>query len=207
MLARLKEFPEILDKYFFKCTLCANCCTGDQKVHLDLYDLYKMAQIQNFDHTGKLFSASLVNLISTERGVYLPRIRFKHKPFRFCPFLINDIQSGYCQLHPKSKPLVCSLAPVGREVDFEQNSDRYFFVKPAVDCPGVARKAENSLNELQQCFKQELSWQKSFFLILQNLQESDWSRTQFTEKLYTFPTQIPFVEILTDLERKYGTPG
>jgi len=199
----MKNFREIKKTYNFKCTLCANCCTGDQKVHLDLYDLYKMARFHNYNSTGLLFSAGLLILVPVDRGVFLPRIRFKHKPFRFCPFLINEAKRGLCSLHPDHKPLVCSLAPVGREVDFKTGTDRYYFVKPAPDCPGVNAETQNVLSDIQQIYNRELDWQKAFFYILHHLQDIHWKREEFLENLYTFPVQIPFEKILSDYKRRF----
>lgn len=205
----MKNFPEIKNTYKFKCSRCANCCTGDQKVHLDLYDLYKLARFHNYAHTGILFAVGLVILIPVEQGVFLPRIRFKHKPFRFCPFLINEAYNGLCSLHPDYKPLVCTMAPVGREVDFENGTDRYLFVKPAPDCPGVHSEVQNNLTDLKEMYTQELNWQKTFFHILHHLQTARWTREVFLEKLYTFHTHIPFSEILSDFERQFisGIPA
>lgn len=199
----MKNFPEIKDTYNFKCTLCANCCTGDQKVYLDLYDLYKLAQFHKYSNTGLLFSAGLLILVPVDRGVFLPRIRFKHKPFRFCPFLINEANRGLCSLHPDHKPLVCSLAPVGREVDFIAGTDRYYYVKPAPDCPGVNSDTQNVLGDIQQIYSRELDWQKAFFFILHHLQDSRWKREEFLENLYTLPTDIPFEDILSEYKRSF----
>lgn len=197
------DFPEIKDSYQFKCTLCANCCTGDQKVHLDLYDLYKLARFHKYRHTGLLFSAGLIVLVPVEQGVFLPRIRFKLKPFRFCPFLINQAQKGLCSLHPDHKPLICSLAPVGREVDFKTGTDRYYYVKPAPDCPGIKDKTQNSLSNLQQTYARELGWQKTFFLILHHLQDENWQRHDYLKCLYTFPAHIPFEETLDEFKHRF----
>ncbi len=199
----MKNFPEIKETYNFKCTLCANCCTGDQKVHLDLYDLYKLARFHKYSHTGLLFSAGLLILVLVEQDVFLPRIRFKHKPFRFCPFLINEAQMGWCSLHPDHKPLVCSLAPVGREIDFKTGTDRYYYVKPAPDCPGVNAKTQNTLSDIQRAYVRELKWQKSFFFILHHLQDNRWKREDFLNNLYTFPTDKPFEETLSEFKRRF----
>jgi len=198
----VENFPVITDTYYFKCTQCGNCCTGDQKVHLNLYDLYKMADYHKFNDTGFLFKNGLVNLIHTKSGVYLPRIRFKVKPFRFCPYLINEEDRGLCKLHPDSKPLICSLAPVGRIIDFEEGSESWLFVKPAPDCPGSSVHHENSLANLKEEFKEELHFQERFFRLLNSIQYLKWERKDSLERLYTFSLLQPFTETLEALEQK-----
>ena len=197
----IETFSVITDTYYFKCTRCGNCCTGDQKVHLNLYDLYKMAVYHSFESSRLLFKSGQVNLIHTKNGVYLPRIRFKVKPFRFCPYLVNGEDTGLCMLHPASKPLICALAPIGRIVDFEEDFERWIFVKPAPDCPGCDAHHAQSLTQLREMFKEELSFQKRFFRLLNTIQPLNWERETFLERLYTFSSSRPFSEILLELEK------
>ena len=197
----IENLPEITDTYYFKCTRCGNCCTGDQKVHLNIYDLYKLAGYHKFADSGQLFSSGLINLIHTKNKVYLPRIRFKVKPFRFCPYLINGENTGLCKLHPDSKPLICSLAPAGRVINFEDDSETWLFVKPAPDCPGSEIKHENSLSALKEEFSTELQYQKRFFRLLNSIQDLNWQRKEFLERLYSFSLLPSFTEILEELEQ------
>ncbi len=197
----VEKFPVITDTYYFKCTRCGNCCTGDQKVHLNLYDLYKMAAYHKFNNSALLFRSGLVNLIRTKNNVYLPRIRFKVNPFRFCPYLINGENTGLCKLHPQMKPLICSLAPAGRVIDFEDNSETWLFVKPAPDCPGAAVHHKNTLNELKEEFNAELEYQKRFFRLLNTIRFLKWERKDFLDRLYSFSSLRPFDEMLFELER------
>ena len=74
----------------FSCTLCGECCSGNMEVFLNSYDLYKIGRFFNKHHTKELFDSNLLEWAPGQNGLTLPRIRFKKKPFPFCPFLIND---------------------------------------------------------------------------------------------------------------------
>ena len=113
------QFPLITDTYQFKCTMCGNCCVGEQTVLLDLLDIYKMACYLNFTNTAQLFEENYVELFKNENEVWLPKIKFKSSPFMFCPFLLSEFISknkfkSFCELHSGYKPLICSMSPIGR---------------------------------------------------------------------------------------------
>ena len=196
------EFPEIHNSFKFKCTLCANCCTGDQKVHLNLNDLYKIAVWHGFQDTGQLFNSALTVLIKTSSNVYLPRIRFKQKPFQFCPYLQNEKSQGLCKLHPENIPFICSLAPVGRVIDFKTETDRFYYVKPAPDCPGDQSGQITFLDDIKDKYAKELEYQKRFFKILNKLQQRQYKRSYFLSEIYTFPINRDFELILSEIEQK-----
>jgi Fe-S-cluster containining protein len=196
-----EQFPEIQEYYNFRCTLCGNCCTGSQQVHLNPFDLYKMARFLTFDSTQNLFSTGLVMLIKTERGVWLPRIRFKRKPFRFCPFLINEETRGLCKLHPDHKPLICSMAPVSRVMDFKQNTETWHLAPPVDDCPGMLSDKPNRLTQFKMDYETELLWQKRFFAILDQVQYKHWSQETFRTRLYVLDTTKPFEGQFVAMER------
>lgn len=189
------NFPIIQNTYNFECTKCGNCCTGDQKVNLNPYDLYKMARYKNFTHTKELFDSGLVHLIFAQNDAWIPQIKFKsmvHKKLIFCPFLINEFDDsnrllGLCSLHPDFKPLICSMAPIGRVFDFKEQTEHYLFVKPAPDCPGVGIKKVNYLSDLEFQFEKELYYEKEFFRMLEQLQSSNYSKEYYLEKFYYFP--------------------
>ena len=181
-----EDFPEIINEYNFRCTLCANCCTGDQSVLLNLYDLYIMAGHLSMANTKQLFDDHWLRLLKIEQNVWLPQVRFKLKPYKFCPFLISDRSEcgkliGLCSLHPENKPLVCAMAPVGRIIDFESDKDEFVYVKPAPDCPGVNIKQVNYLDDLKKNYKIELVYQKRFFNILEHIK-----RKKTTQKVILF---------------------
>lgn len=198
----MEEFTIISNTYRFDCTRCGNCCTGDQKVFLNLYDLYKLARFHKFSNTKKLFDSRIVLLVQDQNQAYLPRLRFKLKPYSFCPFLIHEQSRNHvfktrCMLHPEYKPLICSLAPAGRVIDLDKNSDDFIFVKPAPDCPGVRSQKENSLTELKKTYQQELEYQYSFFRMLQKARAAGLSRNDYLEEIYFFNTEQAFTA-LTD---------
>jgi len=87
---------------------------------------------------------SLVREQTAGRWVWRPRLRFRTRPRRQCPFLINEIAGdgayrGLCSLHPDAKPLVCALSPLAREVTSGPDavSETWSFVPPVEHCPGV----------------------------------------------------------------------
>ena len=147
------KYDKIDNGYFFQCTLCGNCCTGDQTVLLNRFDLWKMGRFLNFSSTRQLFDKGYLELFRGEQNVFFPKIRFKTKPWKFCPFLINEMDDdgrlyGKCSMHQKHKPLICSLAPVARVVDFTEKTDEYYFVPPAPDCSGIDSKNWIELSDL-----------------------------------------------------------
>ena len=201
----MKEFTVIEDHYQFECTRCGNCCTGDQKVFLNLYDLYKLARYHQFDNTQMLFDRGIVLLVRDQNMAFLPRLRFRLKPFAFCPYLMHEelgkknIQT-YCQLHAHFKPLVCSMAPVGRIIDLEKEEDQYVFVKPAPDCPGIKSKKENRLTDTLHAYQQELKFQSAFFRLLQKAREQDFKRESYLDLIYSISTALPFDEVFKSLK-------
>lgn len=198
----ISDFKHITNFYNFSCTNCGNCCTGDQKIHLALYDLYRLARFNKFRDTRQLFDSGIIVLVKTERNVFIPRIRFKVKPFQFCPYLINQPEKGLCSLHPNYKPLICSLAPVGHVVDFENNEQGFLFVKPAPDCPGVDSPYSNLLEDVIKKYEVELDYQKRFFALLNKIQNHNWKRDKFINDLYSLTTEQGFEEQLYAMEQK-----
>ncbi len=194
------KFPIIHESYNFDCTRCGNCCTGDQKVNLNPYDLHKMASYKKFKHTKDLFDNNFVQLVKSQNEAWIPQIKFKSifsKKLKFCPFLINSIDenkllSGLCSLHPKLKPLICSMAPVGRILDFKAQTEQFIFVKPAPDCPGVEIDKANNLADLKYQMKFELSHEKKFLKKLDQIKKGNYSKNYYLQSLYLFPVTDPF---------------
>ena len=207
----MSSFQIIDDTYLFECTKCGNCCTGDIRISLNLYDLYKMARFLKMESTRELFDQNYVSLFKhNEHNVWLPEIQFKTKPLKFCPFLINEADDknyiqGLCSLHPEHKPLICAMAPVGRVLDFDDNSDQFVFMKPAMDCPGVDEKKENHLHEDIKTYKDELNFQKRFFRILEQLKVVDYSKKYYQENLYQFSVEMDFNQTIQSFEDKLIT--
>lgn len=203
------NFSIIKNSYNFECTKCGNCCTGDQKVNLNPYDLYKMARYKGFNHTKDLFDSRLVHLVKSQNNAWIPQIKFKSvskKKLKFCPFLVNQITDdnkllGLCSLHPNLKPLICSMSPVGRVLDFKQETEQYIFVKPATDCPGVERKKANNLVEQIESKKDELDYEKRFIKILDYITLKNIHQKIYIDHLYYFYVHLPFKKIILNLEK------
>jgi Fe-S-cluster containining protein len=210
-------FQIIKTTYSFECTQCGNCCTGDQKVNLNLYDLYNMALYKGFKNTGQLFDAEIVHLVKAQNNVWTPQIKFKsikktsgQKLFSkqdlvFCPFLINELDDqnhlkGLCSLHPHKKPLICTMAPVGRILDLKEGKEDFVFVKPAPDCPGVESQKTNRLADLQNDLADELAYEKRFYKLLESLDKTA-SKSFYLKRIYSFPTILPFEQILKSYEQ------
>ena len=194
------SFIPIAESYKFSCTMCANCCTGDQQVLLTPYDLYKMGRFLHLSNSRQLFEEGWVKLVKGENDVWRPQIRFRSKPFKYCPFLTNELNEdgqlkGRCQLHPQNKPLVCAMAPVGRIVDTEKKKDEYVFIKPAPDCPGMNSRQENRLQDLLKTHRKELDYQWRFFEILQEAKELKLNAKESLSLLYTFSLSDKYEKI------------
>ena len=163
------------------------------------------------ESTRELFDQNYIILFQPEEHkVWLPEIQFKTKPLKFCPFLINEADDknyiqGLCSLHPDHKPLICAMAPVGRVLDFDDDSDQFVFIKPAADCPGVDEKKENHLHEDIKAYKEELNFQKRFFRILEQLKVVDYSKKYYQENLYQFSVEMDFNQTIQSFEDKLIT--
>jgi Fe-S-cluster containining protein len=197
------NFPIIENSYQFECTKCGNCCTGDQRVSLNPYDLYKIALFKGYADTGMLFDYKLVHLVQSQNKAWIPQIRFKSiaKGHRFCPFLINELDEqnkllGLCSLHPDKKPLICAMAPVGRVVDFASGTENFIYVKPAPDCPGVDIQKDNKLSDLQKAMEMELYYEKEFLKILNAIVAKNPPKKYYLDNLYCFPVSSDIKEVL-----------
>jgi len=201
----MDEFTKVTDKYHFKCTSCGRCCTGGQKVFLNLYDLCKLGRYHKYESSRMLFDAGRVVLVKDQNQSYLPRIRFKLKPFQFCPYLLNidtdpDTFRTKCSLHPDNKPLICFLAPLGRVIDLDREIDEYLYINPAPDCPGIESDKENMLSAAVSEFEQELKFQYRFFKILKKAANNELSRQAYLEDIYYFDLRQDFETILAGKE-------
>jgi len=195
------KYKTVKKNYKFECTLCANCCTGDTQILLDFFDLYKMSKFLNFSNSGDLFKRNFVFLTKAENDFWRPQIRFKTKPFKFCPFLNNHIDeekklTGFCQLHSKYKPLVCSMAPIGKRYDFNEEKEEYIFHAPAPDCTGIHRDKLNTISELEKKYKLELTNQTITFHILDKIRIKKMFNEYEMKELYSFPVNQDFNEII-----------
>ena len=117
-------------------------------------DLALLSRRLGVSRPSELKAAGVVALVREDvsgRPVWRPRLRFRTRPRRQCPFLVNDVGEdgayrGLCSLHPDAKPLVCALSPLAREVETRTDSDAvsetWSFVPPVSSCPGVGQGTE-----------------------------------------------------------------
>ena len=159
----------------FECTMCGECCRGDIRISLNLLDLQRMAEFLKLETTGNLFEQGWVDEGTLNEGGFRPYIRFKEKPMRFCPFLENRLDdesgvlSGLCRLHPGHKPLVCSMAPLGRELQFP-NLETWFFTEPIEGCPGCQKATRYDPAGMIGALKPDLDLESRYFQVMENLQ-------------------------------------
>ncbi len=148
------------------------------KVFVNSHDLFKMGRFLGFSHTGELFEGGFICMDKGQNGLFLPRIRFKTRPFSFCPFLINDLGEdgvlrGRCSLHLEHKPLVCRLAPLHRMLDLESGEDVFDFMLPHPGCPGGTAGGIISVKEERQALQRELDFEGRYYALLSRVGEGE----------------------------------
>ncbi len=190
---------------FFNCRCCGDCCSGEMIINLNIYDLFKMARHLSLKNTKELFDKGFVKLSIGQNGVYIPQIKFKTVPYKFCPFLINDLNEemvlkGYCSLHPYKKPLVCILAPYSKEFDTKTKDVNYFYTKPTENCPGELLEGKTS-NILPDSLHLEIEYEGDFFNLLQLIR--DKNLIDYCNKLYYFPTSDNFPELFDKIKSNF----
>jgi Fe-S-cluster containining protein len=139
----------------FRCTICGECCRGDQAVWLNSLDMSRLAEyvdrnerrspaLADCPSPKDYLQAQRIVVVETgQNGALRPRLRFRPGPAGLsCPFLVNDLDEdgrlwGKCTLHyTQAKPLVCRLAPLARTVDLAEGSEVWMEVPPVAGCPG-----------------------------------------------------------------------
>lgn len=136
-----KEWDGVL-VFGYACTCCGECCRGSIDIRLNLEDLWRIARFLGLTETGELTVKGLIREEALEGGGLRYCMRFKQGWFKCCPFLENRLEDngsllGLCCLHREWKPLVCLLAPMGREWDGKSRESVWFFQEPIEGCPGV----------------------------------------------------------------------
>ena len=182
-----------MEPHYFDCKCCGECCSGDMRVFLNPEDLRRMAAASGFQNSRELLSRGLV-IIDHGRGAPLPRIRFKTAAVKCCPFLENRFEEdgsllGLCGLHPDSKPLVCSVAPLFREVDLDSGTESWGFKPPHPGCPGCAVPEEERYlySEIRdEDLLLRLAGETEFFRQLSGLLGQGADEKAVMEKLYFF---------------------
>lgn len=179
--------------YRFQCTLCGDCCWGRQVVRLNKGDLVLLAQYRGFSDTGQLFTAGLVEAVREDSG-WRPRIRFRTRPRRFCPFLVNSLTEegslqGLCSLHPGFKPLVCHLSPLGRTLDLGEKTETWSVIPPVEGCPGMESGQERDSSEDLKPFRKRLEEERRFFELLQRRSPDIQTEEEAVRYLFTWPVE------------------
>jgi len=140
----------------FSCTMCGDCCSGNQIVWLNEEDLALICRHLGLSQATELRAAGLIEYAPHDAGFERARIRFRTRPFKACPFLQNELSEqvagtgqslpggwfliGRCSLHPVAKPLVCHLAPWARLVTNTGNGsfhETWSVQAPSEACPGM----------------------------------------------------------------------
>jgi hypothetical protein len=138
-------------------------------VRLNGDDLALLAAHAGVDGESALLAGGFIENVWEEPGLWRPRLRFRRKPWAFCPFLTNDLGadgrlSGWCALHPRFKPLVCHLAPLARLVEDDGSgfTETWQAVAPVEGCPGMGQGAAPGLpeGELRRRLDREVVWMR-----------------------------------------------
>lgn len=209
------QWPLNLDKgavFDFACSSCGSCCRGEMTIHLNLADLQRMAGYLEYSTTARLFEDGVVEELKREIG-FRPAIRFRQMPEKFCPFLENVLDdkswtlSGRCKLHPHLKPLVCKLAPLGRELSFDENlrvSEQWLFTEPVRGCPGC-RVGQRQLGaEWSQSHAQELELELSYFHIMEVLTREHAPMQEFRAFHRNLKVEQNVAEYLDEWQHRSG---
>ncbi len=197
----------------FCCTLCGECCRGNQKVWLNPVDLLRLAAHLGYGDTGHLIDERIILIEAGEHGAPRARLRFPPGPVGpACRFLVNDLDEegrlwGRCSLHDTAaKPLVCRLAPLSRLVDLavqpgaasskqrEFPSAAHFEewreVPPVIGCPGWGdeppppKGREISVPVLPEALRVDLNAETEFFRRLEDMMERGEPHELIAEVLY-----------------------
>jgi len=194
--------------FLFDCAMCGDCCTGDMRIQLNLFDLYKIGKFLNYKQSLELFNHKVVKLSKGENAAMLPYMHFKGKRLKFCPFLINDTKEdgqlyGLCGLHPQHKPLVCQLAPANRTVDLAADVIEYGFIEPTGHCPGMGVDCYNVMEEIVTKHTMELAYEYRFYRLLDVLIHCAWDEHKWLSGFYSFNLAVDFELIIKQFECEF----
>lgn len=159
------------DFFSYQCRLCGQCCSGTMEVFLNPGDLHALGVYLNMDHTDRLYDEGLIKNAPGQFNIPWPRLWFRGRPPRFCPFVENHWSEtsglkALCRLQNKAKPLICRLAPVTRTADLETGCDTFTLTPPVLGCPGFEAGEEQTLERYLQPLRRELKEEERFFQIL-----------------------------------------
>lgn len=186
----------------FNCNCCGECCSGDMRIFINIYDLYKIAKHLDFTNTKELFNKKYVVLTQGQNSLNLPMINFKTSPYKFCPFLENHLTEenelkGFCSLHPYIKPLVCILAPISKEIDLDCNKTNYYITMPTDYCSGTICYENKYIENTKLEHSKEISYENRYYNILNTIINK---KIINYESIFHFDTEKSFEDIINDIE-------
>jgi hypothetical protein len=166
------------------------------KVFLNPRDLVLITNYLNSNNTEVLFLKGCVIIDHARVGAPLPRMRFRKGVMEFCPFLENSVDeagrlSGKCLLHPGHKPLVCTLSPLGREVDLGLGEESWEVKSPLPGCPGgglALRICEEPDISFEPRIRARLDEEREFFEALSAMLYEKLPETEIIRRLYYIRT-------------------
>jgi hypothetical protein len=142
-----------------------------------------------------------VEIKEGQNKVLLPKLRFKTSPYKFCPFLINDLDENnmlksYCSLHPYAKPLVCILAPISREYDTATGKTRYFNTRLTEACPITFDIDDTEDQVFIAPVSEEIKYEEMFFRALDRIIKNGIA--DYSDELYYFPASRSYNDIIAN---------
>lgn len=175
-------------------------------IKLNIYDLFKLGKHLKLNSTKELFDKKLLKFKIGQNGITIPEINFKTSPYKFCPFLINDLSEkmklkGYCSLHPFIKPLVCILAPISKIFETDKQKSKYNFTKPTENCPGKQVGDNIQVEKLLEPVEVEMIFENIFYNILNIIMEK--SIENYKERLYYFNLNDSFITTFDNIRSYY----
>lgn len=194
----------------FNCLCCGDCCSGNMSIKLNIYDLYKMGKHLKLNSTKELFDKKILCFKTGQNSIFIPEIVFKTSPYKFCPFLINDLNEdmvlkGYCSLHPFIKPLVCILAPISKLYKTVDKSINYSSTIPTENCSGEFYGNDVPIEDLLKPVKDEIIYENQFYDILDSIMINEIEN--YREDLYYFNLEDSFIKTFNNLRKTYNTIG
>ena len=203
--------------FHFDCGGSGSCCRGEIDIRLNLADLHRMVQFLNLETTGALFQNGIVRKMKLAQGGFRPAIQFKKAGILFCPFLENRLTDenklkGICTMHAFGKPLVCALAPLGREIEIisdtegELINEVWFFTEPIRGCEGCLQQLEHYTADWISVFADQLRLETQYFGIMNGMQQR-----RANEAVYeSFHSELKNSEVLSgyleDWCKRIGIP-
>ena len=194
----------------YQCRLCGQCCSGTMEVYLNPGDLHALGLFLRLSHTDELYRKGLIKDSPGQYRIPWPRLWFRGRPPRFCPFVENHwSESGgikaLCRLQNKAKPLICRLAPVTRTADLETGEEAFRLTPPVAGCPGFESSRPQTMEKYLLPLRRELSEEVRFFKILRKALDQG-EKPEDLSRFFRFRLDRPWEEILQGWEKDKEIP-